>query len=121
MAIKLPTINWSKINPFKTTVIAVADATGKVADAAEGIVAISSRKEQATKRHAADMGSDSRLSKAIRPIVLIWAMLFFTVTAILSVYGHKIDPSFQSTINLILGLAVGFYFPGRTLEKLLKK
>ena len=115
-------IDWTKLNPFKNNPItAIADATGKVATAAEGIVASGSRQEQTTKRHSTDMLSDSRLSKSIRPMVLIWAMAFFTVTAALAYFGKSIGAEFQSTINLILGLAVGFYFPGRTLEKFMRK
>lgn len=122
MGIKLPKIDWSKLNPLKSNpVTAVADATGKVADAAQGIVIAGSKGAQATKRHSSDMLSDSRLSKAIRPIVLIWAMSLFTVAGILSLFSIMMSPSFQQTINLILGLAVGFYFPGRTFEKLMKK
>ena len=115
-------IDWTKLNPFKSNpVTAVADATGKVAEAAEGIVAAGSRQEQGTRRHSTDMLSDNKLSKSIRPVVLIWAMILFTGMAVMNYFGKSVDSSFQSTINLILGLAVGFYFPGRTLEKFLKK
>lgn len=114
-------IDLSKLNPFKSTITAIAEGAGKVAAAAEGIVVAGARQEQTTKRHSSDMLSDSRLSKAIRPVVLIWAMSLFTAMIILSLFGKTIGSDFQSTINLILGLAVGFYFPGRTLEKFMRK
>ena len=100
-----------------TSVEAVADAAGQIAESAAEIVDSTSVKGNATQRQQNDMLSDNRLSKSIRPVIMIWAMLLFTGMVLLDVMGHPVSGEYKSAINLIMGLAVGFYFPGRTIEK----
>lgn len=110
---------------FKKSTQAVAEAVGKVAESAEGALEstleASSRQANATKRQSIDMLSDNKLSKSIRPIILIWAMLLFSSMTVLDYCGIKVDDAFKTTITMVLGLGVTFYFPGRTLEKYLKQ
>ena len=100
-----------------TPVEAVADAAGQIAESAADIVDSTSVKGNATQRQQNDMLSDNRLSKSIRPVIMIWAMLLFTAMVLLDLWGHPVAGEYKSAINLIMGLAVGFYFPGRTIEK----
>ena len=101
----------------KKVVEVVADAAGKLAESASEIVADTSKQKNATNRHVTDMQADNKLSKLIRPLVTIWAIVAFTAIAVLGYFGYVADPEIKSTLNLVLGLSVGFYFPGRTLEK----
>ena len=96
---------------------AVADAAGQIAESAADIIDTTSIKGNATQRQENDMLSDNKLSKSIRPVIMIWAMLLFTGMVLLDVMGHPVSGEYKSAINLIMGLAVGFYFPGRTIEK----
>jgi len=106
---------------FGKSTEAVANAAGKIAGSASDIVEAGSRQGNATKRHSADMLSDNQLSKSIRPIVLIWAMVMFTVMVVLNYCGKVVATELQTTITMVLGLGVAFYFPGRTLEKYIKQ
>jgi hypothetical protein len=78
-----------------------------------------SRQENVTRRWEADMSSDVRLAKVIRPAVMITLLGFFMVLTI----WDGLDPEFipkESYVDLlqILMLTVfGAYFAGRTIEK----
>jgi len=74
-------------------------------------------KEQGAKLHQADMLSDSKLSKAIRPIAIIWILALFTIALVMNWLGIKTDAQFQELIFWALILVLGFYFPGRDLVK----
>lgn len=74
--------------------------------------------KEASARHAADMMSDSWLSKNIRPMILIAVPLIYVMFAILDGYGIIILKSdFSSGIISICQTVFGFYFGGRSLEK----
>jgi hypothetical protein len=72
-----------------------------------------------TDRHKFDMQSDSWLSKNIRPFVLIWLIVSFNVFALLSI-DKPIAPDYITLLSDMLKVAFGFYFGGRTVEKITK-
>lgn len=80
--------------------------------AAEGKAA-----EEVTKRWQADMLSDSYLSKNVRPIALLGTLGFIALCALLSAAGVKIDDAYVLLFKELLGIMVGAYFVGRTVEK----
>lgn len=85
------------------------------------VIKSSSNKEQATVRHQHDMLSDSWLSKNIRPIVVLWALVMLTFILIAGVLGLQIVEQTAQTIGTISIMAIAFYFPMRSAEKYLKK
>jgi len=75
--------------------------------------------EQVTARWESDMNSDSFLSKNIRPIVLIYLTVIFTVCAFFDGnIGHfKIAEEYIPIFQTLLVTVYGAYFVGRTWEK----
>jgi len=73
-----------------------------------------------TKRHQADMSSDSWLSKNIRPLVLIFILILYSF---FSLSDGNLTPSFDINQNYVelLGqwgmLVMSFYFGSRGIEK----
>jgi hypothetical protein len=76
-----------------------------------------SESEGVTKRWAADMASDSRLSKCIRPMTLAWLLAAWTLCAVLSAYGKQVDQIFVNVLSDWGGIIIGAYFGARTIEK----
>ena len=112
---RIPLLNKLKnIANMGDTVSDVAKAGADVAKSFNG-------KEQASQRHQTDMLSDNKLSKNIRPVVVIWAIIMYSALIIANICGVDIDQSHRDTLFYVLMLSVGFYFPSRTLEKFLKK
>jgi uncharacterized membrane protein (DUF106 family) len=75
--------------------------------------------QELTKRHEADMGSDSWLSKNIRPGTLIFILIVYTVFAMMSAYGYNANESYVTLLGQWGMLIMSFYFGGRTLEKIM--
>ena len=75
-----------------------------------------------TERWKMDMGSDSWLSKNIRPLVLI----FLVVSTVLLVFidagviAFEVKASWVDLLQLVLITVIGAYFGGRSLEKVKK-
>ena len=65
--------------------------------------------QEVTKRWQADLNSDNKLSKNVRPLTLI----FFSVAYVI---GWYLDYSLENITGL-LSLIVGAYFGGRSYEK----
>lgn len=78
---------------------------------------------EVSKRHQADMTSDSWLSKNIRPMALIFLLSTTMGLAYGTIFGELPDGKtemLKAWIPLLVTLdtvAVGFYFGGRSLEK----
>lgn len=72
---------------------------------------------EVTARWQADMGSDNKLSKNIRPAVLIFLLLLFTGFAIASIKKVNIDVAYVSLLGELLKMVFTAYFVGRTVEK----
>jgi uncharacterized membrane protein (DUF106 family) len=75
--------------------------------------------QELTKRMQADMGSDSWLSKNIRPMTLIFILTVYTVFAMMSAYGYNANESYVTLLGQWGMLIMSFYFGGRTLEKIM--
>ena len=75
--------------------------------------------EQVTKRWESDMQSDSFLSKNIRPLVLIYLTVIFTVCAFFdgNIGEFKIAEEYIPIFQTLLVTVYGAYFVGRTWEK----
>ena len=72
-----------------------------------------------TKRVEADMKSDSRLSKNIRPMTLIYILTAYLALAVMDAMGLDISDNFVSLLGQWGMLVMSFYFGGRTLEKIM--
>ena len=78
---------------------------------------------EVSKRHLADMSSDSWLSKNIRPMALIFLLVTTMGLAYGTIFGDLPDRQVEmlkAWIPLLLTLttaAVTFYFGGRSMEK----
>ena len=73
-----------------------------------------------TERWQADMGSDVKLAKLIRPITLIALMGMFMVTMVLDSMDElpfNVKDSYVSLLEILMLTAFGAYFAGRTIEK----
>ena len=75
--------------------------------------------EQVTARWEADMKSDSWLSKNIRPAVLIFLTVVFTVLAFFdgNIGEFKVTEEYVPIFQVLLMTVYGAYFVGRTWEK----
>ena len=74
---------------------------------------------QVTDRWKADMASDSFLSKNIRPLVLIYLTIIFTVLSFFdgNIGGFKVATQYIPIFQSLLITVYGAYFVGRTWEK----
>ena len=73
----------------------------------------------ATARHAADMNSDSWMSKNIRPMTLIAILVGYFTFAMMSAFGYETNRSYVELLGQWGMLIMSFYFGGRTLEKIM--
>lgn len=75
-----------------------------------------------TRRQELDMKSDSRLSKNIRPLSLIFLMLMVTIFAFTdgNVGEFSVREEYINLYNSLLLSAFGFYFVLRGVEKIQK-
>jgi hypothetical protein len=71
-----------------------------------------------TDRWKADMGSDSWLSKNIRPMTLVYILSAFIVMALLDGAGYKIAEAYVTLLGQWGMLVMTAYFGGRTIEKI---
>ena len=74
-----------------------------------------------TERLKADMGSDSWLSKNIRPMVLIFLLLAYTGFAIASMFDYETRGNYVELLGNWGMVVMSFYFGGRTMEKITEK
>ena len=106
-----------------STVEAVTQAIATDPDAALKLREIDLRQfeiEQTnvTARHAADMNSDSWLSKNIRPMTLIAILVGYFTFAMMSAFGYETNRSYVELLGHWGMVIMSFYFGGRTIEKL---
>ena len=76
--------------------------------------------ENVTERWKADMGSDVKLAKLIRPLTLIALMSMFCLTMIfdsLDNWPFNVKDSYIDLLQVLMLTAFGAYFAGRTIEK----
>jgi hypothetical protein len=72
-----------------------------------------------TDRMKADMGSDSWLSKNIRPMTLIAIFVGYFMFAMMSAFGYNANEAYVTLLGQWGMLVMSFYFGGRTLEKII--
>lgn len=76
--------------------------------------------KQVTERWKADMGSDVKLAKLIRPITLISLMVMFMLTMVadsMDNWPFNVKDSYVDLLQVLMLTAFGAYFAGRTIEK----
>jgi len=77
--------------------------------------------EAITSRWKADQMSDSWLSKNVRPLVLIWCIIIFSLSGLLDSIdgvGFTINELWNDTFEKVMMAVVLAYFGGRSLEKI---
>ncbi len=75
--------------------------------------------QELTKRHEADMASDSWLSKNIRPMTLVFILLVYSTFATMSAWDIEVNNNYVELLGQWGMLIMSFYFGGRTLEKIM--
>ena len=89
----------------------------------EGIAAVDAEiqfQNNVTERWKADMGSDVKLAKLIRPVTLIALMSMFMVTMVadsMDNWPFNVKDSYVDLLQVLMLTAFGAYFAGRTIEK----
>ena len=73
--------------------------------------------EELSNRHAADMASDSWLSKNIRPITLMAILSGYFVFAMMSAFGYDTNQNYVELLGQWGIIIMSFYFGGRSIEK----
>jgi hypothetical protein len=81
------------------------------------MAADTAEQQELTKRHAADMASDSWLSKNIRPMMLIALFVAYVGFALASVFDLDTKAAYVDLLGQWGMLAFGFYFGSRGAEK----
>jgi hypothetical protein len=77
-----------------------------------------------SERWKADMGSDVKLAKLIRPVTLICLMVMFMATMVadsLDNLPFNVKDSYVSLLEILMLTSFGAYFAGRTIEKAKKQ
>ena len=74
-----------------------------------------------TDRWKSDMGSDSWLSKNIRPMTLIFILVAYSTFAMMSAFDLETNQAYVELLGQWGMLIMSFYFGGRTLEKIMEK
>ena len=73
-----------------------------------------------SERWKADMSSDVKLAKYIRPVTLIALMTMFMVTMVMDSLDNlpfNVKESYVSLLEILMLTSFGAYFAGRTIEK----
>lgn len=89
----------------------------------EGVAAVDAEiqfQNNVTERWKADMGSDVKLAKMIRPVTLIALMSMFMVTMFIDSMDNvafNVKDSYVDLLQVLMLTAFGAYFAGRTIEK----
>ena len=75
--------------------------------------------KEISTRWAADMASDSWLSKNVRPMVLIFLVISTVILLLIDagVIDFNVEDKWTDLLQLVLITVIGSYFGGRSLEK----
>ena len=76
--------------------------------------------QEITKRQQADMGSDSWLSKNVRPMTLVALLVAYFIFATASAFDIVVKQAYVELLGQMIMLIVSAYFGGRTLEKIME-
>jgi hypothetical protein len=92
---------------------------GELAKMANDTKLFETEQNNLTDRLKADMGSDSWLSKNIRPMTLIFILLAYSTFAMMSAFDYDTNQAYVELLGQWGMLIMSFYFGGRTLEKIM--
>lgn len=92
---------------------------GKLAELNVDLEAYKTEQNNLTERLKADMGSDSWLSKNIRPMTLVAILLGYFTFAMMSAFNYNTNQAYVELLGQWGMLIMSFYFGGRTLEKII--
>jgi len=89
------------------------------AEAAAAVEAEVEFQNNVSRRWEADMSSDVKLAKVIRPAIMIALMLFFMIVMVWDGMDETFIPrdSYVSLLEILMLTVFGAYFAGRTIEK----
>jgi hypothetical protein len=89
------------------------------AEAATAVKAEVEFQNNVSRRWEADMSSDVKLAKVIRPAIMIALMLFFMIVMVWDGMDETFIPrdSYVSLLEILMLTVFGAYFAGRTIEK----
>ena len=73
-----------------------------------------------SERWKADLGSDSWLSKNVRPMTLVALLVAYFIFATASAFDIIVKPEYVNLLGQMIMLIVSAYFGGRTLEKIVE-
>ena len=99
--------------------LATLAQNGELAKMANDTKLFETEQNNLTERLKADMGSDSWLSKNIRPMTLIAILAGYFTFAMMSAFGMETQESYVQLLGQWGMLIMSFYFGGRTLEKII--
>jgi Holin of 3TMs, for gene-transfer release len=92
---------------------------GRIAEMNVDLQAYQTEQNNLTERLKADMGSDSWLSKNIRPLTLVFILLAYTTFGLMSAFDIDTKQAYVELLGQWGMLIMSFYFGGRTLEKII--
>jgi len=92
---------------------------GELAQMANEAKLFETEQNNLTQRLQADMGSDSWLSKNIRPMTLIAILAGYFTFALMSAFNYDTNKAYVELLGQWGMLIMSFYFGGRTLEKIM--
>jgi hypothetical protein len=99
--------------------LAQLEQSGELAKIANDTKLFEIEQTNLTERLKADMGSDSWLSKNIRPMTLIFILAGYFTFAMMSAFGKNTNENYVELLGQWGMLIMSFYFGGRTLEKII--
>ena len=99
--------------------LAQMQQSGELAKMANETDLYKTEQNNLTDRLKADMGSDSWLSKNIRPMTLIFILLAYSTFAMMSAFNLNTNQAYVELLGQWGMLIMSFYFGGRTLEKIM--
>jgi hypothetical protein len=98
--------------------LATLAQSGELAKMANDTKLFEVEQENITERWRSDMGSDSWLSKNIRPLALIAIFVAFFLFTMMSAFGYNAQESYVQLLGQWGQIIFLAYFGGRTVEKL---
>jgi hypothetical protein len=98
--------------------LATLAQNGELAQMANDTKLFEVEQANTTERWKADMGSDSWLSKNIRPMALIAIFVAYFVFTMMSAFGFNAQESYVQLLGQWGQIIFLAYFGGRTVEKL---
>jgi hypothetical protein len=101
--------------------LALMQQNGELAKMANETELFKAEQQNVTDRWTSDMGSDSWLSKNIRPMTLIAILCAYFVFASASAFGWSVNESYVKLLGEWGQLIMLAYFGGRTAEKIFAK